>query len=205
MPGGAVWLQMTTVGLSGIERLVGMAGEHGVPIVDAPVLGTKQPAESGELLVLASGAPELRERAAEVFDAVGRATRWVGEEPGRASALKLVMNSWVLALTDAVSETISLAQGLDFDPKLFLEGIAGGPLDAGYAQLKGGAMLAEQFPTAFGLENALKDARLIVEAGERAGVRMSVLTAVRDDLARAAEQGHGKEDMSAVYYAHRGG
>jgi 3-hydroxyisobutyrate dehydrogenase len=205
MSDGAVWLQMTTVGVEGAARLTDLAARHRVPIVDAPVLGTKQPAESGELMVLAAGPAELRERAALVFDAVGRATKWVGDEPGRASALKMVMNSWVLALTDAVSETIALAQGLGFDPAVFFDGIEGGPLDVGYARMKGGAMVAERFPAMFAVENALKDARLIVAAGEGAGVRMSVAAAVADDLARAVELGHGADDMGAVYYAHRGG
>jgi 3-hydroxyisobutyrate dehydrogenase len=196
---------MTTVGVEGAARLAEQAARHGVAIVDAPVLGTKQPAESGELLVLAAGAPELRERATPVFEAVGRATKWVGDEPGRASALKLVMNSWVLALTDAVSETIALAQGLGFDPGVFFDAIEGGPMDSGYARMKGGAMLAERFPAMFGLDNAGKDARLIVAAGEGAGVRMSIASAVADDFARAAELGHGNDDMAAVYYAHRRG
>jgi 3-hydroxyisobutyrate dehydrogenase len=205
MADGALWLQMTTVGVDGAARLADLAREHGVAIVDAPVLGTKQPAESGELMVLAAGPADLRDRAAPVFDAVGRATRWVGDEPGRASALKMVMNSWVLSLTDAVSETVALAQGLGFDPQLFFDGIAGTALDVGYAHLKGKAMVAEQFPPMFGLDNALKDARLIVAAGESAGVRMSLTAAVRDDLERASGLGHGAEDLGAVYYAHRAG
>jgi 3-hydroxyisobutyrate dehydrogenase len=197
-----LWLQMSTVGVAGAERLAGLAAERGLAQVDAPVLGSKQPAESGELVVIASGPEQVRARAAEVFDVVGKVTRWVGDAPGAASALKMVVNSWVLALTDAVAEAVALARGLGLDPQLFLDTIAGGGTDSPYAHLKGEAMLAGEFPPAFGLTNALKDAGLVVEAAQRAGVRLGVAPAVRGDFARAAELGHGEEDMGAVYYAH---
>ncbi|MFL6138668.1 MAG: NAD(P)-dependent oxidoreductase [Frankiaceae bacterium] len=200
---GALWLQMSTVGVAGAERLAALAADRGIDQVDAPVLGSKAPAESGELVVIAAGAERLRGRAAEIFEVVGKATSWVGTEPGAASALKMVVNSWVLALTDAVAEAIALAEGLGLDPRLFLDTIAGGGTDSPYAHLKGEAMLAGELPPAFGLANALKDAGLVVEAGERAGVRLAVAAAVRDDFARAAGLGHGEEDMGAVYYAHR--
>src|SRR4051794_2174602 len=51
----AIWLQMSTVGIAATERLATLAEERGVAFVDAPVSGTKQPAEQGELVVLASG------------------------------------------------------------------------------------------------------------------------------------------------------
>ena len=68
---GGVWLQMSTVGEEGTRRLAETANEHGVDFVDAPVLGTKQPAEQGQLIVLASGPEEARERSQPAFDAVG--------------------------------------------------------------------------------------------------------------------------------------
>ena len=62
-----------------------LAAEHGVAFVDAPVLGTKQPAEQGALIVLASGPEGARDALAPVFDAVGSRTLWLGEA-GRARA-----------------------------------------------------------------------------------------------------------------------
>src|SRR4051794_8340169 len=67
--GGAVWLQMSTVGIAATERLMQIAGD--APFIDAPVVGTKQPAEKGELMILASGPRDARERAKPVFEAVG--------------------------------------------------------------------------------------------------------------------------------------
>jgi len=199
---GVLWLQTSTVGVEGAQRLVALAAERGIALVDAPVLGSRAPAESGQLTVLAAGPEQLRERAAEVLDVVGAVTRWVGTEPGAASRLKLVVNSWVLALTDALAEALALAGGLGLDGRLFLDAIAGGGTDTPYAHLKGRAMLAGEFPPAFALDNALKDAVLVLAAARAAGVPLGVAEAVRGDLARAAELGHGGADMAAVYLAH---
>jgi 3-hydroxyisobutyrate dehydrogenase len=200
----AVWLQMSTVGLVGSEQLAALAEKHGVGYVDAPVVGTKAPAEQGALTVLAAAAPGLRERAEPVFDAVGSRTVWV-DAPCGGTRLKLVANTWVLALTEGVAESIALAEGLGLDPQLFLDTIKGAPTDAAYAQLKGSAMIARSFDPSFALDAALKDAGLILEAPDQAGLDLAVTEAVRRHLARAAELGHGAEDMAATYYAHQRG
>src|SRR4051794_18667690 len=130
---GAIWWQSSTVGIEATERLSAAAT---VTYVDAPVLGTKQPAEEGKLTVLASGPPDALDRLAPLFDAVAAKTVRLGEA-GEATRVKLVLNNWVLALTAATAETISLARELDVDPQLFLDVIAGAPMDSAYAQLKG--------------------------------------------------------------------
>jgi 3-hydroxyisobutyrate dehydrogenase len=200
----AVWLQMSTVGLAGSEQLAALAEQHGVAYVDAPVIGTKAPAEQGALTVLAAARPDLRERAEPVFDAVGSKTVWV-DSPCGGTRLKLVANTWVLALTEGVAEAIALAEGLDLDPQLFLDTINGGPTDAAYAQLKGSAMIARSFDPSFALNTALKDAGLILEAADQADLDLAVTEAVQRHLARAAELGHGAQDMAATYYAHQQG
>jgi 3-hydroxyisobutyrate dehydrogenase len=198
--GGTTWLQMSTVGVTGTERLAAVAAAYDVPFVDAPVLGTKQPAEQGALTVLASGPAELEAVCAPVFDAVGQPTMWLGPA-GHGSRLKLVVNSWVLALTAATAEAVTLADVLGLDPKRFLDTIDGGPLDVAYAHVKGGAMIKREFPPAFPVDGAVKDARLIVEAGRAAGVELRVAEAVAAEMAAAADAGHGREDMAAVWHA----
>lgn len=199
----AVWLQMSTVGVAATDRLLALARERGVAFVDAPVLGTKQPAERGELTVLASGDEALRARVQPVFDAIGQKTVWVGDV-GKGTRLKLVMNSWVLTVTTGVAEATALAAALDLDPALFLKTIEGGPLDTPYARIKGELMLRGEFPPAFPTASAAKDAELIVEAATDAQVRAEVAKAVRRQLTRARDLGHGDEDMAAVWYAARG-
>ena len=107
MAPGAVWVQTSTVGLEGTHRLAVLAGQHGVAFVDAPVLGTKGPAEQGTLTVLAGGPESLREAVAPVFDAIGSRTVWVGEQPGDGHKLKLVANSWVGMVTAGTAQAIA--------------------------------------------------------------------------------------------------
>lgn len=200
--GGLLWLQLSTVGVAGIERLAGIAAERGVAFVDAPVLGTREPAEQAALTVLASGPDDLQQRCRPVFDAIGRKTIWVGPT-GRGTRLKLVVNSWVLALTTATAEAMALADGFGLDPRRFLDTIAGGPLDVGYAHVKGAAMLKRDFPPSFPLAGAVKDAGLIVEAGREVDVPMLLAEAVHRQMAAAAASGHEQEDMAAVWWALR--
>src|SRR5581483_6860007 len=115
--------------------LAGLARDAGVVFVDAPVSGTKAPAERGELLVLAAGAADARARCAPAFDAVGKSTVWVSERPGDATRLKLVVNDWLLGVLLALGEALAFAEALGLDGALFLDAIRGGPLDTPYAQL----------------------------------------------------------------------
>jgi 3-hydroxyisobutyrate dehydrogenase len=195
---GTIWLQMSTVGVVWTERFAALAAEHGVPFVDAPVLGTRQPAEAGQLTVLAAAPPEPRDRVQPIFDAV--AARTTGfDEVGDATRLKLVANSWVVALTAAAGETLAFARALGVPGERFLELIAGGPLDSAYAQTKGKAMLAGDFATSFSLKLARKDAGLVIEAAGQVGIDAPVARGVAEAFDRAIEAGHGEEDMAATY------
>lgn len=194
----AIWLQTSTIGIEESAKLAELAARKGVSFVDAPVSGTRQPAENGELTVLAAGRPD--ERLEPVLDAISAKVVWVGERPGDGHRLKLVMNAWVLTLTAGAAQSIALAEALGLDPSMFLEMIAGRPLDSGYAQLKGKAMLSGDFTPAFPLSGAAKDAGLIKAAAAEAGVA--------SDLAEALEHlyggaGNPDDDMSAVIRALR--
>jgi 3-hydroxyisobutyrate dehydrogenase len=201
---GAAWAQCTTAGTDLITELAAFAREHGLVFYDAPVLGTREPAEAGRLTVLAAGPEEGRATVEPVFDAIGAKTVWTGDDGGAGSAsrLKLVANSWVLAVTAAAGEVLALAKGLGVDPQRFFDLIEGGPLDMGYLRAKAALILEDKFsPASFAVATAEKDARLIVQAGERQGVRLDVARATAERLARAAAQGHADEDMAAAYFA----
>jgi 3-hydroxyisobutyrate dehydrogenase len=200
----AVWLQTGTVGPVGTAELAGFAAEHELGFLDAPVLGTRKPAEDGTLVVLASGDPALRTRVQPVLDAVAARVVWVGDRAGAASALKLAANTWVLTLTAATAQSLVLTSAQGVDPALFLEAIRGTATDSVYAQTKGPAMLAEAFSPAFGLDGGLKDLGLIVAAAEAQGLPSHLLGAVRDCYATASAAGHGEDDIAAVVTALRG-
>jgi 3-hydroxyisobutyrate dehydrogenase len=195
-----VWLQMSTVGEDGSGRLAEIANEHGVPYVDAPVLGTRQPAEQGQLVVLASGPEEVRERSERVFDAFGSKTVWLGEA-GAGSRLKLVINNWIVGLLGVLAETIAFANTIGVDPSKFLETIEGGPLGLPYAQLKGNMMIEEDFPTSFSARLARKDAGLVLGTAEAHDLQMPIAEAVAARFDEVIKAGHGEEDMAAVYRA----
>lgn len=201
-PGQAVWAQCATVGMEATERLATLAGEHGVAFVGAPVLGTREPAEKGELIVLVGGPFAVRERVAPVFEAIGSRTVWVDEAPGAGHRLKLVANAWVLSVTAATAQSVGLAERLGVAPRLFLETIAGGPLDCAYAQLKGRAMIKEEFAPSFTLAGAVKDTALIEHAAAAAGAGVDLMRALRGCFESAAESGDPTaQDMAAVVRA----
>jgi 3-hydroxyisobutyrate dehydrogenase len=201
--GVPVWAQMSTVGLEGTERLVALAAERDMAYVDAPVLGTKKPAEDAQLVVVAAGPAEVRDRVDAIFDAVGRQTRWLGERPGTATRLKVVLNHWILGLTELIGETIAFSHALGVDPRLALETIEGGAMDTPYLQMKGRAILDQALDPSFPLPLAVKDSDLVLEAGRDAGIDLPVIEVARRQFERAVELGHGDKDMAATYFAAR--
>lgn len=197
---GAVLLQTTTVGVAGAARLQEVADELGLVHVDAPVLGTKGPAEAGSLVVLGSGPAEARERVAGVLDAIGSRTLWVGEA-GAGSRLKLAANAFVISLTGSIAQSLALAASLGLDPSMFLDAVGGGPLDSAYLRIKGAAMLTGDFAPSFSVAGGEKDATLILEAAEAQGLELTLLAAVREQLAGVAASGHADDDLAAVHRA----
>ena len=195
----SLWLQMSTIGEDATATCAERAAEHGLGFVDAPVLGTKQPAEEGALVVLASGPEELREQAEPVFDAVGSRTLWLGEA-GTGTLLKLVANAWIVATVEGAAETIALAERLGLDPERFFEAVADGPLDMPYLRTKGRAMIDRSFEPSFSLRLAAKDAGLVEEAAGRRGMELPLIAAVRRQLEAGLDE-HGDDDLSAIFLA----
>lgn len=195
----AVWLQAATVGPDGIGRIARAAGD--VALLDAPVLGTKAPAEQGKLVPLVSGPAALIEKAGPVLDAIGTKTIVAGDTLGAGSALKLACNAWVLSITAAAAQSLALARAQDVDPQLVLDAIGGGAADSPYLQLKGGAVLDGDFTPSFELDGGRKDLALITEVAAATGVPTALLEALGGLFGRASELGAGDQDLAAVYRA----
>ena len=197
---GVTWAQMSTIGLEGTEYCRALADRMGATFIDAPVLGTREPAEQGKLVVLASGPEDAVDSCRPMFDALGRTLR-LGNA-GSSTRAKLVVNSWVLGVTGLIAETITLAEALDVDPQVFFDAVEGGALDLPYARLKGGAMIDRAFgDAAFRLSLARKDGDLVLAAAEETALEVPILQAVAERLTRAEEDGHGDLDMAANYWA----
>ena len=204
LPGlaAAVWLQTTTVGVEGTERLAAMADQHDVTLVDAPVLGTKEPAQQGKLQLFWAGPSSAREVAQPVLDAIAGQVLDVADHPGPASALKLAANAYLATLTAATAQSVALCKALDLDPALFLQALDGNPIGSPYTQLKGKAMVAGAYQEAsFALDNLRKDIGLIRQAMAANGVDTGVINAVAQLDDDASARGLGQSDIAAVVEA----
>jgi 3-hydroxyisobutyrate dehydrogenase len=197
---GAVWAQMGTIGVAATTGIAGRLGQlrPDVMLVDAPVSGSKAPAEAGQLLILASGPGEAEAVVRQPFSAIGRKTVWLGQA-GQGSRMKLVVNAYMSILIEGVAEALELAGQLGIDAGKLAEAIEGGPLDAPIADAKLHKMARGDFAPEFPLEWALKDVDLAIAAA--GGDTLPVLAAVSRQWRTAVEAGPGREDVSAARLA----
>ena len=197
---GCVWAQMGTIGVEATLRIRDRlaADRPGVLFVDAPVSGSKGPAEQGQLLILASGPAVAAGAVRPVFDVLGRKTVWVGEA-GQGSQVKLVVNAYMSILIEGVAETMALADRLGIGHQQLAEVIEGGPLDAPIAGAKFHKMDQRDFAAEFPLEWALKDVDLAISAAR--GDTLPLLAALSGQWHAAVAAGHGRQDISAARLA----
>ena len=196
---GSVWAQMGTIGVAATRRIAGLAAQRpGVTFVDAPVSGSKGPAEQGQLLILASGPAAAADRVGPVFDILGRKTVWLGEA-GQGSVVKVVVNAYMSILIEGVAETMELADRLGIGHQQLAEAIEGGPLDAPIADAKLHKMDRGDYAAEFPLEWALKDVDLAISvAGDQTP---PLLAALSGQWHAAVAAGHGRQDISAARLA----
>ena len=194
----AVWAQMGTIGVAATEELAAAVAERrgDVGFVDAPVSGSRAPAEAGELVILAAGPERLRAALEPVFGAVGQATRWLGDTPGAASRLKLVINTWLMFLIEGAAEVMALADSLGVERSEVLGLLGTGRMSSAVAAAKARKMDSGDDSPDFALEWAVKDMSLALDAaGDRP---LTVLAALRDRWQDLVDQGLGGLDTSAA-------
>jgi 3-hydroxyisobutyrate dehydrogenase len=169
-----------------------------VMFVDAPVSGSKGPAEAGQLLILASGPDAAQPVLAPAFAAIGRKTVWLGPA-GQGSRMKLVVNTYLSFLIEGVAEALELGRRLGVDPAGLDAVLEGGPLDAPLVDAKLHKIAHGDFSAEFPLEWALKDVDLAIDAGR--GTSLPMLAALSRQWHRAVEAGYGRDDISAARLA----
>ena len=196
--GGLIWVQMATIGMDWTARLAAAAARHGVTFVDAPVSGSQGPAQTGQLAILASGPDQVRDVLAPVFGTLGRAIAWLGPA-GHGTRAKLVLNSWLVDLTEMTAETLAFARHLGLDPAAIADLLRSTPLGSPYAAQKASAMLAGDFTPTFALKHALKDAELAAVAAQANGAELMLTQALLPRWRRAAADGLAEEDLAAIY------
>jgi 3-hydroxyisobutyrate dehydrogenase len=163
----AIWAQMSTIGVAGIERVAALvdAERPDVTLLDAPVSGSKVPAEQGQLTIFASGPDEARSHVGPLFEALGQRTIWVGAV-GAGSRLKLVNNTWLAFTAEAVASSIALARRLGLGIETVVGALDGGPLVSPWQAAKLQRIAKDDYSTQFGLSLALKDVHLALQAAD---------------------------------------
>jgi len=194
---GAIWVQMSTIGTPGIEEVATLVSVErpDVVLLDAPVSGSKDPAEQGTLTIFASGPTEVRTRVTPLFDALGQRTIWAGPL-GTGSRLKLVNNTWLAFTAEAVATSIALAHHLGLDTETVVNALEGGPLVSPWQVGKLQRIANGDFSSQFALSLALKDARLALAAAP--DTRLATLACLADEWQRAVDAGLGNQDLTVV-------
>jgi len=193
----AIWVQMSTIGVAGIDRVAALVGVErpDVTLLDAPVSGSKDPAEHGQLTIFASGPAEARSRVAALFDALGQRTIWVGEV-GAGTRLKLVNNTWLAFAAEAVSTSVALAHRLGLETQTVLDALGGGPVVSAWQAAKLQRIANGEFSAQFALSLALKDVHLALQAA--GDDRFAVLACLADEWQHVVDQGLGDQDLIIV-------
>ena len=194
---GAIWAQMSTIGLAGIHEVMAFVGKErpDVQLLDAPVSGSKDPAEQGKLIIFASGPDEAQSRVAPLFDAIGQRTVWVGPA-GSGTRLKLVNNTWLAFAAEAVAASVALGRRLGLDTETLIGALHGGPLVSPWQAAKLPRISRGDYSAQFALSLALKDVRLALEAA--GGDQLTVLACLAEEWQRAVDAGLGHEDLTVV-------
>src|SRR5580704_3729444 len=193
---GAILVQMSTIGVAGIERVAALvaAERPDVILLDAPVSGSKDPAEHGQLTIFASGPDEAKPRVTPLFDALGQRTIWAGTA-GTGTRLKLVANTWLAFAAEAVAASVALAHGLGLETEKVMDALEGNPLMSSWQEAKLHRIAKGDFSAQFALSLALKDVRLAQQA---AADRLGTLGRLADEWQQAVDLGFGHEDVTVV-------
>ena len=202
MKPGAVWVQMSTIGVEGTERAWRLAGTRPeIGFLDAPVSGSKAAAEQGKLVILASGDQgRVGATAQPFFDAIAVRTHWLGDV-GQGTRMKLLFNAWIAVLMEGVAEVSIVGDALGIDLGRFASLVSDGSLVPAWAvaklqKIKEGRTAETEFP----LRWAHKDVQLALVAAGEARARLPILNRM-DSIWAEAKPGFGADDLSAIYLA----
>jgi 3-hydroxyisobutyrate dehydrogenase-like beta-hydroxyacid dehydrogenase len=191
---GLTQIEMSTVGPAAIARLAS-ALPPGVELLDAPVLGSLPQVESGSLRIFVGGPEALLQRWTPLLSARGSPLH-VGPL-GSGAAAKLVANTTLFGTLGVLGEALALAQGLGLSNETAFEVLAATPV-ASQAERRRESVETGEFPPRFKLSLARKDADLVAQAAQEAGVDMRVTEAARAWLAEAEADGWGDLDYSVA-------
>ncbi len=195
---GLVHVGCSTISIAFAEALTARHAEAGIAYVSAPVFGRPDVAEAAQLNVVVAGAESAIDKVAALLSAVGRKTWPMGERPAQANAAKIAGNMMIGMAIGAMSEATLLSEGNGVAPKAFFELILESLFGCRVYQSYSAKIVAEEYSPGFKMSLGLKDLRLATEAAERAGKRLPILDAVRNQMTKAVQSGLGDQDWSAL-------
>ncbi|MDR3579237.1 MAG: NAD(P)-dependent oxidoreductase [Oryzomonas sp.] len=196
--GGRGYIDMSTVDDVTARTIAAAVAKAGGRFLEAPVSGTKKPAEDGTLVILAAGDRSLYEEAAQALDKLGKKRLYLGAV-GQGARMKLVVNMVMGGMMTAFCEGMSLGQNGGLDGNQILEVLDAGAIANPMFKGKGPMLLQGEFPTSFPLKHMQKDLRLAVALGDELGQPLHTAATANETFKRACAAGHGDEDFAAVY------
>ncbi|BBN12266.1 glyoxylate/succinic semialdehyde reductase [Marchantia polymorpha subsp. ruderalis] len=199
MPGKA-YVDMSTVDAETSMTISKAITEKGGRFLEAPVSGSKKPAEDGQLVILAAGDESLFNDAGAAFDVMGKKSFFLGEV-GNGARMKLVVNMIMGSMMTAFAEGLSLAEKAGLSQNDLLDVLDLGAIANGMFKLKGPSCIKGSFAPAFPLKHQQKDMRLALALGDEVAQTMPVAAAANEVYKKARTLGFGDNDFSAVYKA----
>ena len=195
---GAAHVSSSTISINAARRFTEEHSQHGSRFVTAAVFGRPQAAEAKQLLVVTAGDQQTVERLGPAFDAIGRSTFVVGNEPWQANMFKLFGNFMIATVLETFGEAFAAIRSSGADHHQFLEimgELFGSPVYKNY----GKAIADENFsPAGFELKLGLKDVRLALEAAAEFNSPLPIGSLVRDHFLSALAHNQEKLDWSSI-------
>jgi 3-hydroxyisobutyrate dehydrogenase len=188
---------MSTISPISSRKIAQKYIEHGIPMIDSPVMGGPQLAEKGKLVVMIGGRKEIYEKCKPVFDSIGERTFYLGDN-GSGEAMKLAMNLQISILALSISEGIMLAKKSGLDPLLFLEVLNSTYFKTGMSINKGPKMVKGNFTPTFFLSMMQKDLDEINYTAKQFGATLPTAKLANELYQNAVKQGFGELDYTGI-------
>lgn len=193
-----LWIDCSTVNPSFSRRMAAEAQQRKVRFIDAPVGGSKGPAEQGQLLFFAGGEKADVDEAKPLFEAMGKSVIHLGGH-GLGSSMKMVNNVILAQAMVAFSEALVLGESLGISKDILFNTLQSSPVMAPFLNMKRTKIETAAFDTEFPLQWMHKDLQLAADTAYEAGVAMPAGNVVKEVYALAMRKGLGEQDFSAVY------
>ena len=194
---GKGYVDCSTVDASTAEGVGAAVAAAGGKFLEAPVSGSKAPAENGQLIFLCGGSRDLFDDVAGPLEVMGKSSLYLGET-GQGARMKLCANAIMGEMMVALSEGLALSEAAGLKHADLLEVLSIGAMANPMFALKGPAMSEGTYPPAFPLEHQQKDLRLALALGEEVGQPLPLAAAANAAFLKAQEQGLARSDFSAV-------